>query len=126
MTLVFDAYREVVKNHDNGPDPFWVAIWTGMLNNEDSSFKEEIQEVNLSLGMEYLYADFMALRLGFLGDYAGQRFELSMGIGVKYANMNFDFSYIYSPEGFMRGLFGSEGATGVRDGQWRLSFLFGL
>jgi hypothetical protein len=132
LTLVFDAYREVVKNYyDKGPDPFWVAIWTGMLNNDETSFKEEIQEINVSLGMEYLYADFMALRLGFLGDYLGERFELSMGLGVKYANMNFDFSYIYSPEGFMGWLVRSMdknkyGASGVRDGQWRLSFLFGL
>ena len=128
LTLVFDAYREVVRTYDDNrpPDPFWVALWTGMLHNEETTFAEEMQEINVSLGMEYLYADFMALRLGFLGDYAGNRFELSMGIGVKYANMNFDFSYIYSPDGFMRGLFGSDGATGVRDGQWRLSFLFGL
>ena len=132
LTLVFDAYREVVKNYyDKAPDPFWVALWTGMLNNKDTGFKEEIQEVNVSLGMEYLYADFMALRLGFLGDYLGERFELSMGIGVKYANMNFDFSYIYSPEGFMSGIIramdkNKDGASGVRDGQWRLSFLFGL
>ncbi|GBU21287.1 hypothetical protein R80B4_01176 [Fibrobacteres bacterium R8-0-B4] len=133
LTLVFDAYREVVNNDEDGqgPDPFWVALWTGMLNNKNTTFANEMQEINVSLGMEYLYADFMALRLGFLGDYAGDRFELSMGIGVKYANMNFDFSYIYSPEGFMSGIVramdkNKTGATGVRDGQWRLSFLFGL
>jgi len=132
LSFVFDAYREVVKNYyDKGPDPFWVAIWTGMLNNKDTRLAEEIQEINVSLGMEYLYADFMALRLGFLGDYLGERFELSMGLGVKYANMNFDFSYIYSPEGFMGGVVraidkNKDGASGVRDGQWRLSFLFGL
>jgi len=132
LLLVFDAYREVVKNYyDKSPDPFWVALWTGMLNNEETKFKEEIQEINVSLGMEYLYADFMALRLGFLGDYLGERFELSMGLGVKYANMNFDFSYIHSPEGFMGSVVramdkNKSGASGVRDGQWRLSFLFGL
>jgi len=132
LSLVFDAYREVVKNYpDKGPDPFWVALWTGMLNNKDTRFAEEIQEINVSLGMEYLYADFMALRLGFLGDYLGERFELSMGLGIKYANVNFDFSYIYSPEGFMGGIVramdkNKDGASGVRDGQWRLSFLFGL
>jgi len=132
LSFVFDAYREVVKNYyDKGPDPFWTAIWTGMLHNDETTFAEELQEINVSLGMEYLYADFMALRLGFLGDYLGERFELSMGLGVKYANVNFDFSYIYSPPGFMSGLVraidkNKEGSSGVRDGQWRLSFLFGL
>jgi len=132
LTLVADAYREVAKNYyDKKPDPFWVALWTDMLNDTSSSFKEEWQEVNVSLGAEYMYADFMALRLGFLGDYLGERFELTMGLGVKYANMNFDFSYVYSPGDFMGGLLRTmnkdkDGSSGVRDGQWRLSFLFGL
>ena len=132
LTLVADAYREVVKNYyDKGPDPFWVALWTDMLHDTSSTFAEEIQEINLSLGLEYMYANFMALRLGFLGDYLGERFELSFGLGVKYANMNFDFSYIFSPPGFMGGTLRAinpekEGASGARDGQWRISFLFGL
>ena len=132
LTFAADAYREVAKNYyDKKPDPFWVALWTDMLHDTSSSFKEEWQEVNVSLGMEYVYADFMALRMGFLGDYLGERFELTMGLGVKYANMNFDFSYVVSPDGFMGGLLRTmnkekDGSAGVRDGQWRLSFLFGL
>jgi len=132
LTLVADAYREVAKNYyDKKPDPFWVALWTDMLYDTSSSFAEEWQEVNVSLGAEYMYADFMALRLGFLGDYLGERFELTMGLGIKYANMNFDFSYVYSPSDFMGGLLRTmdkdkDGSSGARDGQWRLSLLFGL
>ncbi|MFP4162968.1 MAG: PorV/PorQ family protein [Chitinispirillaceae bacterium] len=132
LTLVMDAYREVVKNYYNkSPDPFWTAIWTDLLNDTSSTFKEEIQEINLSLGMEYLYADLMALRTGLLIDYLGERFEWSMGIGVKYSNLNFDFSYIHSPEGFMGGLIGAlndqkDGSSGARHGQWRLSLLVDL
>jgi hypothetical protein len=132
LTLLADAHREIVRTYyDKSPDPFWKALWTGMLRNTESSFKEEIQAINVSLGLEYTYADFMALRTGFMGDYLGERYELTMGIGVKYANVNFDFSYIYSPLGFMGGILRAinpekDGATGVRDGQWRISFLFGL
>jgi hypothetical protein len=132
LTVVADAYREVVKNYyDKGPDPFWTALWTGMLNNDETTFKQEIQEINVSLGLEYTYADFMALRTGFLFDYLGERFDWSLGIGVKYANMNFDFSYIYAPQDFMGGLLrlmnpDKDGSNGARDGQWRISFLFGL
>ncbi|MDR3013747.1 MAG: PorV/PorQ family protein [Chitinispirillales bacterium] len=132
LTLVFDAYREIVKNYfDKGPDPFWVALWTGMLNNKDTSPAEEFQAINLSTGLEYMYADFMALRSGFLFDYLGERFELSVGLGIKYANMNFDFSYIHAPPGFMGNLLRrmdpeKDGASGARDGQWRLSFLINL
>jgi len=132
LTLLADADREVVRAYyDKKPDPFWTALWTGMLNDETSSFKEQVQMINVHLGAEYTYADFMALRLGFLCDYLGERYELSMGVGVKYANMNFDFSYIHSPDGFMGGMLRAmnpekTGSTGARDGQWRISFLFGL
>ncbi|MDR2728006.1 MAG: PorV/PorQ family protein [Chitinispirillales bacterium] len=132
LTLVMDAYREVVKTYvDKAPDPFWKALWTGFLNDKNSSFKEQVQEINISMGLEYMYADFMALRSGLLADYLGERFELSLGLGVKYANINFDFSYIYAPPGFMGGLVSlfnkdKDGASGARDGQWRLSFLFNL
>jgi len=132
LTLVMDMYREVVKTYsDKGPDPFWKALWTGMLNDKDEDFKWQMQMINVSTGLEYMYADFMALRSGLLVDYLGERFELSLGLGVKYANINFDFSYIYAPEDFMGGLMrtmnkNKDGASGVRDGQWRLSFLFNM
>jgi len=132
LTLVTDLYREVVKTYpDKTPDPFWKALWTGMLNDKDEDFKWQMQMINISTGLEYMYADFMALRTGLLADYLGERFELSLGLGVKYANINFDFSYIYAPEDFMGGLMRTmnkekDGASGVRDGQWRLSFLFKL
>ena len=44
--------------------------------------------------------------------------------------MNFDWSYIYSPEGFLKGILqdinpNKTGATGARNGQWRVfQFLF--
>ena len=133
LTLVMDLYREVVKTYpDKTPDPFWKALWTGFLNDKDDDFKWQMQMINISTGLEYMYADFMALRSGLLVDYLGERFELSLGLGVKYANTNFDFSYIYAPDGFMGGLVNAMsgrkdgGASGARDGQWRLSFLFKL
>jgi hypothetical protein len=126
--------------HSNGhsPDPFFVALWTDLFQDSlyaDSgsylAFKREIQEVNLHFGTEYWYSHFLALRTGFLGDYIGERYELTLGMGLNYGNMNFDFSYIYSPEGFLKGALKAinsekSGATGARNGQWRASFLFKL
>ncbi|KMQ50311.1 hypothetical protein CHISP_2780 [Chitinispirillum alkaliphilum] len=130
LTLVFDAYREVVKTYpDKDPDPFWKALWTGLIADEDETWIEELQHLIFGIGAEYWYSDFLALRTGFLSDYVGERFELTFGLGIKYGNLNFDWSYIHSPEGFMGGLMkriNSEkrGAHGPRDGQWRASFLF--
>ncbi|MDG5814055.1 PorV/PorQ family protein [Chitinispirillales bacterium ANBcel5] len=130
LTFVFDAYREVVKNYqDDPPDPFWKALWTGMLANEDTRWTDELAEIILSLGAEYWYSDFVALRSGFMADYIGERYELTLGLGIKYGNLNFDWSYIHSPEGFMESVVNKinsqkTGANGSRHGQWRLSLLF--
>jgi hypothetical protein len=132
LTFLLDLNREVVKNYTNKkPDPFWVALWTDLLHDKDETFKEEIQLINVNLGIEYWYSHFMALRTGFLGDYLGERYELTFGLGLNYGNMNFDWSYIYSPEGFLKGILrninpSKTGSTGARHGQWRASFLFKL
>ena len=132
LTFLLDLNREVVKNYiDRQPDPFWVALWTDLLHDRDESAKEEIQLINVNFGIEYWYSHFMALRTGLLGDYLGERYELTFGLGLNYGNLNFDWSYIYSPEGFLKGILkeinpAKTGSTGARHGQWRASFLFKL
>jgi hypothetical protein len=79
--------------------------------------------------MEYWYANFVALRTGFLFDYLGERYEWTLGGGIRYGTLNFDASWIFAPEGFMKGFLqnfdkGKDGATGARQGQWRMSFIF--
>lgn len=130
LKFLLDLNREFVKNNGDGrPDPFYKALFTDLKHDgsEDLTFK--MQEINVNLGMEYWYTDFVALRTGFLADYVGVRYEWTMGFGLKYGSLNFDMSYIYSPEGFMKGVLkhtkeGSEGSSGVRNGQWRASFIF--
>jgi hypothetical protein len=132
LTLLLDLNREIVKNYDNGkPDPFYTAIVTDLLNDTSETPSFEAQQVNVNFGAEYWYSHFLALRTGFLGDYIGERYELTWGLGINYVNLNFDFSYIVSPQGFLRGPLKlvnhtKEGASGARDGQWRFSFLFKL
>ena len=132
LKLLFDMNKEVVKNRwgEADPDQFYQALWTDLLNDKDEDWKYELQEVNYNLGMEYWYANFIALRTGFLLDYIGERYEWTIGLGVRYnRTLNFDYSYIYAPQGFLKGLLqhfekGKSGATGARDGQWRASFIF--
>ncbi len=129
LRLVCDLHKEVVKNHYDGePDPFYKALWTDLLNDEEEDFVYELQEINYNMGLEWWYAQIFALRTGFLFDYIGVRYEWTFGFGIRYGTLNFDWSYIYSPEGFMKGVlkqfeYGKDGATGARDGQWRASFI---
>jgi hypothetical protein len=133
LTLLLDLNREVVKNYiDKPPDPFWKAVWTDLIHDTtalqdttQSRFFNEMEEINLNAGIEYWYANFLALRVGHLFDYIGKRFELTLGLGLKYGNMNFDWSFIHSPEGFMKGIV-REGSNGSRNGQYRLSLIFKL
>lgn len=130
LKFVLDLHKEVVKNYfTKKPDPFWKAFITDLVTDTADNYKEEAQEININLGMEYWYNNVIAVRSGFLFDYIGERYELNLGLGFKYGTMKFDFSYIVAPEGFLKGLLRKinstkDGATGVRDGQWRISFMF--
>jgi len=128
LKILLDLHKEVVKNNADKPDYFWEAIGTDLLFDKEEDFKYELQEINFNLGLEYWYTNFLALRSGFLGDYIGERYELTLGVGLRYGTLNFDWSYIVAPEGFMKKILQAfndkkEGATGVRHGQWRASFL---
>ena len=132
LTFLLDLDREVVKNYNNGnPDPFYTAIWTDLLHDQDESIKSELTQIVEHFGLEYWYSHFLALRTGLMTDPAGQRYELTFGLGLNYGNMNFDWSYIYSPQGFLANVAKAidpqqEGSSGARDGQMRFSFLFRL
>jgi hypothetical protein len=130
VKFLFDMHKELVKNnYDGDPDNFIKAFSSDLFNDKEEDWLYEIQEINYNLGFEYWYANIIALRSGFLLDYIGERYEWTFGIGAKYMGLNFDWSYIVSPEGFLRKTLKSinsekDGATGVRNGQWRASFLF--
>jgi hypothetical protein len=133
LTVLLDLDREIVKNYfDKPPDPFYKAIWTDLLHDTTalpdtlhSRFFNEMEEVNLHLGVEWWYANFIAFRVGHLFDYIGKRFELTLGLGLKYGNLNIDMSFIHSPEGFMKGIV-NEGSNGSRHGQTRFSLIYKL
>ncbi len=59
-------------------------------------FNEELQEINVSLGAEYWYANQFAARVGYFHESAikGARQYLTLGIGIKYNVLGLDFSYL--------------------------------
>ena len=57
---------------------------------------EEMAELQLSLGAEYWYKSMLAARLGYFyeSDTKGGRRYITVGFGIKYNFMQFDFSYL--------------------------------
>ena len=61
-------------------------------------FSEELEEITLALGMEYLYNDSFAIRAGYFNEHEnkGARKYLTFGTGFKFNEINLDLSYLLS------------------------------
>jgi hypothetical protein len=61
-------------------------------------FKEEMQEIMVSLGAEYWYSDQFAVRAGYFNEAEnkGDRKFLTFGAGLRMNVFSLDFSYIYT------------------------------
>jgi hypothetical protein len=117
---------EVVKNYtDKNPDPFWKAIYTDLLHDTSETTMEKFHEINWHIGFDATFLNTVSIRQGFLIDVAGQRYETTYGLGLRLFNhFQWDFYGIFSPEGYMKGLFASEGSSGARQGQIGTTFTF--
>lgn len=104
LTFAFDVNKLLVPTTTVNPD--------GSVNNGDDvsvpagifqsftdapgGFSEEIKEITVSPALEYWYNKQFALRTGYFYEAAskGGRKYLSMGVGFKYQDFTFDFSYL--------------------------------
>lgn len=61
-----------------------------------TAFREELREVTIGGGVEYMYAQQFAVRAGYFHEHAtkGNRKFLTFGVGVSYSVFTIDFSYI--------------------------------
>ncbi|UOR04270.1 type IX secretion system outer membrane channel protein PorV [Hymenobacter aerilatus] len=59
-------------------------------------FKEELQEIRLSAGVEYWYNDLLAARVGYMyeNEEKGNRKYLSFGLGIRYQVFGVDGAYL--------------------------------
>lgn len=59
-------------------------------------FKEEMQEVMIALGAEYVYANTLAVRGGYFYENPnkGSRRYFTLGVGLMYKDFGFDFAYL--------------------------------
>lgn len=89
-----DANGNIVSGKDDN-----VSVPAGFFQSfadAPGGFSEELKEYSLSPGVEYLYNDLIALRAGYFYENPnkGNRHYATFGVGLKYKDYKFDFSYI--------------------------------
>ena len=81
-----------------GKDPN-VGIAKGMLQSfgdAPGGYKEELKEINYSVGFEYWYAKTLAIRAGYFNEAKtkGNRKYFTVGLGLRYNVFGIDFAYL--------------------------------
>jgi hypothetical protein len=99
-----------------------VSVAQGMFQSfydAPGGFKEEMQEIAYSLGVEYWYAKQFAVRAGYFyeNQYKGNRKYFTAGVGLKMNVFGLDFSYLI-PSGSFN--------NSPLSNTWRFSLVFDL
>jgi hypothetical protein len=109
---IYDGTGELISGRDPN-----VGVVTGMLQSfydapgiveqdangdnvvvSNSRFKEELNETNFGIGLEYWYSNILAVRSGFFHEHAskGNRKYLTFGAGIYFGVFGLDVSYLAS------------------------------
>ena len=86
--------KEIAKGKNPNVD-----VATGILqsfHDAPGGAKEELQEIQISSGMEYMYNNIFAIRAGYFHESKtkGDRQYITVGMGVRYSVINIDGSYL--------------------------------
>jgi len=89
-----DSVGNIIKGRDDNRSV--VAGILGSFTDAPGGFKEELQEINYSTGLEYWYNNRFALRAGYFYENPnkGNRSYVTLGFGLVTNNLNIDFSYL--------------------------------
>jgi len=93
FTLSLDLNKLLVPTQPNSD----VSVPAGIFQSfSDASASTEFNEIYYSVGAEYWYNKVFALRAGYYFENAdkGGRQYLTLGVGFKYQDFGFDFSYL--------------------------------
>ena len=73
-----------------------IASWFTSFADAPGGFKEELKEIQISVGAEYWYNDQFALRAGYFYEdkTKGNRRYFTTGVGIKYNIFGLNFSYL--------------------------------
>jgi len=91
---VYDVNGHIVKGQD--PNRSVPAGIFGSFSDAPGGFKEELQEVGVSTGLEFSFKDRFAVRAGYnyQNPNKGNSSYLTLGAGFRYNVLTIDFSYL--------------------------------
>jgi len=91
LTAVYDIYKSLAS--DEG------SFLTGLISGwGDDPFGDELSQIVHMGGLEFVYADLLALRTGYFYDEAGYVKYPTFGLGIAWGNYRFDLSHAYAPD----------------------------
>lgn len=121
LVVAGDLNREAFYRSagSNQAEPFWIGSWKAIVSpggNSDGSFgsivRENARQTVYNTGAEYVYANVVAVRSGYLLDITGERRELDIGLGFMLSDiLQIDGTFIRSFD------------NGIRNGQQRYSMI---
>lgn len=91
---VYDSNGEIIDGKD--PDRSVVSSLFTSFADAPGGFSEELSEISLGIGIEYLYNNAFAIRTGYFYEdpEKGNRQHFTIGTGLKYRDFNFDMGYV--------------------------------
>ncbi|WP_296705782.1 type IX secretion system outer membrane channel protein PorV [Algoriphagus sp.] len=95
-TLVTDEDGNLVIAEGKDPNRPLISGMFGSFADAPGGFSEEMQEITVSFGVEYTYAEKFNLRTGYFfeNQSKGGRKYFTMGVGFDLKRIGFDFSYL--------------------------------
>jgi ligand-binding sensor domain-containing protein len=119
VTVAADANREAVYREGNEASPVYIGAWKDLVypyedkdHSSTSVLRENFRQTVYNTGIEYVIANVVGLRAGYLYDLRGQRYELDMGAGFMISDiLQVDGTFIKSFD------------NGIRNNQKRFSML---
>lgn len=91
----YEINRLIVRGRPTGSDP--LVSFSGKFFTRSALFTTWTDNgwhrIGHNIGLEYDYADFLALRAGSALDVAGKLYDLNFGAGITYSIFKFDFAY---------------------------------
>ncbi len=98
ITVTADVNKLMVPTEGGQSEQTLISGIFSSFGDAPGGFSEELQELNLSTGLEYWYNDLFAARAGLFMEHSekGNRKFVTLGAGVKYNVFGLDFAYLAS------------------------------